>query len=237
MTLSLPQKTFGVSPRWRRWGLVVLLMVLVGIGTLGWHAYTRWCAARQLHEVGFMFERISDGYPAEWNDARDELGQMDIAKAVQLRNLDALAPALRRVNPEILDLGNLPALQNLDGLKGLTALRELVLYGCDALENVDALKSLTRLEKLCINNCRVLRNVDVQGLAELRQIVLFDCTALHDVNLEGLTKLRRLDIYGCSNLQIVSAPSGLPKLEELDTRYCRKLKRLPTYPFTVIHPG
>ena len=56
----------------------------------------------------------------------------------------------------------------MDGLKGLTGLQTLDLYGCSALENVDGLKALTALQTLSLSGCRVLQNVDaLKGLTGL----------------------------------------------------------------------
>jgi len=52
-----------------------------------------------------------------------------------------------------------------DGLKGLSGLKELNLGGCPALQNVDALKGLTGLHSLDLRGCPKL---PATAVAELR---------------------------------------------------------------------
>ena len=190
----------------------MLLGLVVGIGALGWNQYTWRRAVRQLEEAGITAQNEQLGARL-WRTAKADWRQlfnadtwqtphivwtMAYGKAGPLRNLDALAPALRRINPEALNLSHCPALQNVDGLKGLLALQLLDLRRCPALQNVDGLKGLTALQTLIISACPALENVD---------------------GLKGLPAFKRVDLRYCGKLppeQVAALRAALPKA---DIRY------------------
>ena len=66
--------------------------------------------------------------------------------------------------------------ENVDALKGLTALRWIYLYGCTTLQNVDGLKGLTTLQTLDLRKCPALQNVDaLKGLTALQTLYIRNC--------------------------------------------------------------
>ena len=243
MTQPLPPQAFGPVPPRRRWGRSVLLVLLAGIGALGWHIYTGQRAIHQLREAGFVMESQDWLGPRVWAAARTDWRlvfdfeiwespptkwNLDSAKAGELRNLDAVAPALRRVNPGTLSLSDSAALQNVDGLKGLTGLRTLDLSECDALENVDGLKGLTGLQSLDLHLCKALENVDgLKGLTGLQELDLRYCDALQNVNvLKGLTGLQSLDLIRGHALQDLEVLKGLTGLQSLNLSDCTALQNV-----------
>lgn len=256
MTPTLPPQTSGPVPRRRRWGRVMLLVLLAGIGALGWHYYTGQRALRQLREAGFYAEQPGGPMGERlWKVARSDplklftastwhvepVGlRMDEAFSLQLRNFDAVAPALRRVNPDSIAIGDCRSLQNLDGLNGLTALRILYLMQCHSLENVDGPQGCISLESISLNDCTVLRGLkgleglpalqslslhgcsmlknvdDLKGPASLKSVSFFKCTALRDVNgLQGLTGLKVLSLTRCDALENLDGVKGLTTLAYL----------------------
>jgi len=134
-----------------------------------------------------------------------------------LRSLDALAPALRRINPDVLDLGDRDSLESVAGLQGLTALKMLFIEDCPALQNVDGLKKLPQLQVLAVERCRSLQNVDgLKGVPSLRDFDLSECPALQNVDvLGGLAGLKELMLEDCPILRSVDALKGLTALESL----------------------
>ena len=165
--------------RWR-WRRIVLLLLFVAFAALGWNRYTWHRAVRQLEEAGITAEESNEGLGARlrWI-AQDDWRQLfdarawrtkpiwwiiDPAKAGQLRNLDALAPALRRINPEWLNLSGSPILQNVGGLKGLTALQVLYLANCPALHDVEGLKEFSSLRSVLLPWNGKLREEDASAL-------------------------------------------------------------------------
>jgi len=190
-----PSSQIPARVRWRwRWGRIVLLGLVAGIGALGWNQYTWNRAVRQLAEAGItadahehLGERLWRTAKADWRELfkagtwRTEPVWWRIAydKARELRSLDALAPALRRINPEVLHLSNCPVLKDVDGLKGLTALQRLHLAVCPELENVDGLRGLTALQRLYLSYCPALQNVNgLKGLPALEYVDLIHCPKL-----------------------------------------------------------
>jgi len=201
MTPPPPQTPGPVPPR-RQWRRVVLVLSLAGIGALGWHSYTGQRAERQLREAGFEVDsdpwlgaRVWAAARNDWRlvfnsaiwKSRPTECKLDGAKVGELRNFDAVAPALRRVNPKEIVVGNYHALQNVDGLKGLTGLQTLFLTDCDTLQNVDGLKELAGLRMLGLAGCTALRNVDVlEGLPGLQTLFLNSCSKISASALRDL---------------------------------------------------
>lgn len=231
--------------RWRWWPIVLLgILILLGIAALGWNLSTWNRAVWQLKEAGFkrpgddatLGQRWLVFDPRIW---RRETTQWQIRgePAGKLRNLDAISPALRHINPEVLTLWDCRALEDLNGLKGLTAIRALTLCNATALRDVDALADLRSLERLSINGCGALRDVNalrrlvglrslqlsgcpalinagaLKELTALPEIVLVDCPALETLDgLERLTELTWIDVHACRALKNIAAIRGLPKL-------------------------
>jgi len=240
MTLPLPPQTSEpVRPR-RRWGRVVLLVLLAGIGALGWHIHTGQRAVRQLREAGFEADspdwlgaRVWAAARQDWRqvfdsgiwEPRPNVWRLDESRTGKLPNLDAIAPALRRVNPDALDLTGCAVLQNVDGLKGLTGLQALDLRGCATLQHVDGLRGLTGLEYLDLNGCDALQNADGLGaLIGLQELDLNFCAALRNVDgLKGMTGLQTLHLSSCGALQDVDGLKGMTGLQTLYLAGCKKI--------------
>ena len=146
----------------------------------------------------------------------------------RIASLDSLSAALRRMKPRSLDLSLCIALTNVDGLKGLTALTNLNLYGCIALTSVDGLKGLTALQSLYLDGCLALKNVDgLKSLTALQSLRLGGCRALSNVNgLKGLAALQSLNLAGCTALPNVDVLSGLTALQSIDLYLCIALKNV-----------
>lgn len=264
MTSPLPSKTAEPVPQRRRWLRKILMVVLAGIAGLSWHVFTGQRAMRQLREVGFYTDppdvglrtRLGRIMRDDWRqlfkastwEPRESEWTIDPERAGQLLNLDAVAPALRRINPkwlslhwcmdlqnvdglrglrliEYLNLGNCHALQNLDGLKGLVSLKDLRLAKCESLQNMDGLRGLTSLTHLELRDCTALRNVDVlKGLRSLNDVDLSNCTALEDLNaLTGLTALREVQLPRCSALHNLDGLKELKGLQRIFLGGCSKL--------------
>ncbi|VVA90428.1 unnamed protein product [Arabis nemorensis] len=100
---------------------------------------------------------------------------------------------------KILNLGNnyfhsLPA-----SLKGLSSLKELLLYDCRELKCLPPLPS--KLEQLNLANCFALESIsDLSELEILRDVNLTNCKKVDDVpGLEKLIALKRLYMSGCNS--------------------------------------
>lgn len=224
----------------------VLIVLLAAIGVMGWREYTLQRAVRELREAGFVKMGLESSLgtrlrqaAAEWPDlfrARTWMGEenrevgwsVSAETARQLRNLDAVAPALRRVNPDMIFLVGCTELRSVDGLKGLSSLKILSLTDCTSLQNVDGLKGLASLQELNLTGCTSLQNVDgLQCLTSIQAIFLRDCTALRSVNpLKSLTSLPSLSLRGCTALQNADGLESLTSLEQLDLSGCTALENV-----------
>jgi hypothetical protein len=104
-----------------------------------------------------------------------------------LRDLDSVASALRRVQPTTVILFNCYALQNVDGLRGMTKLRDLNLIGCTALQNVDGLRDLTGLRRVELSVCTHLKDIGaLHSLTGLKKLDLLECRAIPADSLRAL---------------------------------------------------
>ncbi|KFK44609.1 hypothetical protein AALP_AA1G281100 [Arabis alpina] len=103
---------------------------------------------------------------------------------------------------KILNLGNnyfhsLPA-----SLKGLSNLKELLLYDCQELMCLPPLPS--KLEKLNLANCFALESIsDLSNLEILHELNLTNCGKVDDIpGLEKLTALERIYMSGCNSREV-----------------------------------
>jgi Leucine-rich repeat (LRR) protein len=218
------------------------------VGVVTWRTYTYDRAVRQLREAGIVYTGrkemgLADWWRAvranwrNWSAPFEPPGVYEgwvrdshtSANLPRLQNFDVLANALRRVNPNQLSISvGCEALQNVDGLKGLTALEWLDLMTCTALQNVDGLKSLPSLRRFDIHGAKTLQNLDgIKGLKTLDWLTLNGCTALQNVDaLQDLTSLRTLELYGCTALKNVDGLKKLKSLQALDLTSCFELRNL-----------
>jgi len=121
-----------------------------------------------------------------------------------LKDVDLLAdwPELRYLKE--LDLSKYEALENVDGVSGLTCLRRILLRECGALSNVNGLAGLLLLDEVDLFLCESLANVNaLAGLTQLTRLDLSFCSSLPDVNiLAGLTQLTVLHLDWCSRCKL-----------------------------------
>ena len=228
----------------RRWPWILLALLLAFVGAGGWQVFTEKQALSQLEEAGFTLKKQDSMWVLARSDWRD-LFDRDAWKAslerrivarenapfaaqpAQLRNFDALAPALRRLNPDYIAIGypSCPALENVDGLRGLNGLQVVVILHCPLLLNLEGLNGIPHLRILHQHDCRALQNFDhLKGLAELEELHLSRCTRLRNMDaLKGGTKLQRIVLRDCPALENVDALKGLTQLRHLYLYNCPKL--------------
>jgi Leucine-rich repeat (LRR) protein len=238
--LKTPFQTF-----WQRTVVVLYpvsltIWVLLLIGAIGWGRGRERQIAEDTLRIKYHFHIEDQGNsPSAKQDD----------KTFDSSTLALSAPYFSKIPPiKILDLKHCTNLQNVDALKGLTALQELNLDGCYALTNVDALKGLTSLTHLNLSNCFAFRNMDVlksltslqdlnlngcdvltnvdflKGLTSLTHLDLSSCYALTNVDaLKGLTSLTHLNLYGCNALTNADVLKGLSSLQDIDLGGCSRL--------------
>ena len=159
-------------------------LIAIFLGVVGWqmwklNAYNN--AVRQAQEAGFQW-KCDDAINLirqDWHNAlkKETWGahprELEMG---EVRDLGRYREMLHRLRPTQLEAWEC---ENVDALKGLTALQYLYLRGCPALQNVDGLKGLTALQFLNLNGCRALQNVDgLKGLTALRQLGLVGCNKI-----------------------------------------------------------
>ena len=225
--------------------LLIAITATVSVGI--WRNCTYERAVRQLREAGIVYTGAESRWARWWKAVRVDWRYWPVlfesagvhegwirdshtsANLPELQNFDAVANALRRVNPKNLSISvGCNALQNVDGLKGLTALEWLELNECTVLRNVDGLKGLPSLRRLDILGAKALQNLDgIKGLKTLDWLTLNGCTALQNVDaLQDLTALRTIELYGCTALKNVDGLKKLKSLQELDLTSCFELQNI-----------
>ena len=178
------------------------VLIVFFLGVIGWqvwklNAYNN--AVRQAKEAGFTWE-CDDTFSLikqDWHNALKKETWREHKRVLWMKEVPDLGryrEMLHHLRPtELLVWGCKD--ENVDALKGLTALQSLVLLNCTALQNVDALKGLTGLQVLVLAECPALQNVDA---------------------LNGLTGLQRLNLDGCAKIPAAALRelrAALPKTE------------------------
>ncbi len=160
------------------------------------HAYNN--AVREAKAAGFEW-KCDDAISLirqDWHNAlkKETWGaHRRVLEMGEVTDLGRYREMLHHLNPTVLIAWGCKD-ENLDALKGLTALQNLILGSCPALQNVDVLKGLTGLQGLNLGGCTALQNVDaLKGLTALQTLSLHYCPALQNVDaLKGLTGLQGL---------------------------------------------
>ncbi len=201
---------------------VLIVLFLGGIGWQVWklNAYNN--AVREAKEAGFTW-KCDDAISLikqDWHNALKKETWREHKRVLWMKEVPDLGryrEMLHHLRPtELLVWGCKD--ENVDALKGLTALQSLVLLNCTALQNVNGLKGLTALQEIRLSGCAALQNVDaLKGLTGLQVLVLAECPALQNVDaLNGLTGLQRLNLDGCAKIPAAALRqlrAALPKTE------------------------
>ena len=185
---------------------VLIVVLLGGMGWQMWKLNLYNNAVREAKEAAFGWgsEDTISLIKQDWHNAlkKETWGEHErVLSMGEVPNLGRYTEMLHHLRPTILFVERCKD-ENVDALKGLTALKSLDLRCCTALQNVDALKDLTDLRYLNLSYCTALQNVDgLKSLTALQILVLIDCDALQNVGvLKGLTSLQSLNLYGCHKI-------------------------------------
>ena len=144
--------THGGSSFGKKLWCVLIVLFFGGIGWKMWDLHQYNNAVREAKEAGFIWE-CDDAFSLikqDWHNAlkKETWGKHRRKLVMGIgSDLGRYREMLHHLNPTELGASGLKD-ENLDALKGLTALQYLYLYECHALQNVDALKSLTALQTL-----------------------------------------------------------------------------------------
>ena len=172
------------------------VLIVVFLGGIGWqmwkiNAYNN--AVRQAKEAGMEW-RCDDTFSLirkdwhnafkkeTWGEHRRELRMT----SWEVHDLGRYREMLHHLRPTALRAWECQD-ENLDALKGLTALQYLGFNGCTALQNADGLKGLTALQSLYLPGCPALQNVDgLKGLTSLQSLNLYRCNKIPAAALREL---------------------------------------------------
>ena len=198
--------TQGESSFGKKLWCVLIVLFLGGIGWQMWkiNAYNN--AVREAKEAGFTWqcEDTISLIRQDWRNAfkKETWGEHQrLLMMGEVPDLRRYREMLHHLNPTRMNAWECKD-ENLEALKGLTALQMLDLNECPALKNVDALKGLTALQYLKLSSSPALKNVDgLKVLAALQRLDLIHCDALQNVDgLKSLTRLHWLDLTDCDKI-------------------------------------
>ena len=221
--------THGESSFGKKLWCVLIVVFLGGMGWQMWklHAYNN--AVREAKEAGFEWrcEDTLSLIKQDWHNAlkKETWGAHSrVLEMGEVPDLGHYREMLHHLNPTDLSAEGCKD-ENLDVIKGLTALQKLWLYGCTALQNVDILKSLPGLRTLGLGGSPTRQNTDdLKGFTNLQAISLGGCPALQNLDgLKSIPGLKELDLNLCDALQNVDALKSLIGLQMLNLYWCDKI--------------
>ena len=161
--------THGESSFGKKLWCVLIVVFLGGIGWQMWKLHLYNNAVREAKEAGFEWEceDTISLIKQDWRNAlkKETWGAHNrILGMGEVPDLGRYREMLHHLRPtELVAWGCKD--ENVDALKGLTALQMLDLRYCTALQNVDALKGLTGLQDLNLRGCE---KIPAAALRELR---------------------------------------------------------------------
>ena len=179
------------------WAIIIALVGILGWKMWGLHQYNN--AVREAKAAGFR-RKCDDTLSLIRQDWRNALKKETWGE-----------------HPRELHMGSVPDLSRYHEM--LHHLRPTGLFAYDCKdENVNVLKGLTALQTLSLSFCTSLQNVDaLKGLTALQQLNLSGCTALQNVDaLKGLTALQQLNLSGCDKIPAAALRelrAALPKTD------------------------
>ena len=153
-------------------------------------------------------------------DLSDTLISLNLTRCTGIRNFDEFSK-LRKL--EKLDYSFYQG-ADLEPLRKLTALKELILYKAVGLKNLEALDSFPNLSKLSI---RWSSPPDLSPLSRSIKLRWLDLSRLGMTDLAflaPLAQLEHLNLYWCEDLSNIEQLTALSNLDELVLSRCKKLK-------------
>ena len=235
------------------------LLVVVCVAISAWKILTLRRAEEQLRSAGFF---VSSGSPFveqvryDWKRAFDPeflldrdawsipptIEVEDADKCAQLRNFDALAWALRRLQPVGIVLANCSALENLDGLKGCKGVKRFEIGHCPKLTNADGLDGFTSIELLWISDCPAVPTIGIltrlDRLTMLQELTLWGRSELKNADdLKSLSRLQCVEFRNCDALENVDALASVPGLNYVTLENCQKLSAQSVARLRAAHPN
>ena len=206
-----------------RW-LTVLIIAVFGWG--GWRAYAFRSALAEAKALGWTvnYPEPVEAIRKNWKAAFRKETWLDGVTEVTIwrgESFEQHVAIVHRLNPKALHIGEAATLRDLSGLKPLTRLQGITLYGCTGLTDVDGLKNLSALRAVWLDGCTGLTNVDgLKNLSALQRVSLTGCTGLTNVDgLKNLSALFRVGLRGCTGLTkecVAALQAALPNAEIID---------------------
>jgi Leucine-rich repeat (LRR) protein len=214
----LQQGAFYAAPA------LLVAMLLVAAGVVAWDRLGPYEIRSELDELGLTVTRTPNGLSAERNSRLTSQSFLSIFSLLtQLPPLQSLDLSMTEVVDNLEPLKGLTALQslnlnqtkvdNLEPLKGLTALRSLNLSSTQ-VDNLEPLKGLTALQSLDLRSTKVDNLEPLKGFTALQSLDLRSTKVDNLEPLKDLTALRSLDLSS-TKVDNLEPLKGLTALQSL----------------------
>ncbi|GCF11850.1 leucine-rich repeat domain-containing protein [Dictyobacter arantiisoli] len=135
-----------------------------------------------------------------------------------------LTPLLALSKLEELSLIRNAGRQNLNGLKGQTTLRKLIVHGCHELQDVSALAGLPALTELSLSQNEQLDWSGVANLPNLTSLHLVHTTPTSFRSLQNVPMLKSITIEHSKQLVSLHGLENAQRLEQILCTWCDNLQ-------------
>jgi hypothetical protein len=106
----------------------------------------------------------------------------------------------------------------------------LHLHGCEQLSSLQGLEGLSNLKELSVDECEAIQDLTPLEDLSLRELSLRGCTGVQRIDtLASLHSLESLDLSGCASVTDLSPLANLPNLERLVLEGCGALFKKQEY--------
>ncbi len=155
-------------------------------------------------------------------DVPERILSLNLTRCWGLKNFDIFA---KFRNLEVLDY-KFCQWTDLEPLRVLTNLRNLILFKAVQLKNIEGLDSLKNLTKLSIRWSNPDDLAPLSRSAKLKWLDLSRLPITDTSAFAALSELEYLNLYWCENLLDIEHLAGLPNLASLVLSRCQKLKSI-----------
>jgi hypothetical protein len=216
----------------RKWHLVrwTFAAFVALFGWFGWKAYDFRNAVKEANALGWLLSYRNPFalIQADWKNAfrKDTWGNSQRLLSISRNQpLEGHYSVIRRLEPWQLSIQATFSPGDLSELRGMSNLRDLVLFDCPNLTNLDSLNDAKELEILMIYRAPALANIEgLRKLKGLKRLRLSASKALMNIDAaRELTTLEHLSLKSCAGIKNVDGVLALRQLISLDLSGCKSI--------------
>ena len=157
-----------------------------------------------------------------------KLESLELSNLYALENIEGIQICSHLTELKIKSCQGLNSMDSIQPVSECKNLKKLVLTGLDFIESAGFLASLNQLFKLRISSAKLTDLDGIQGLRELEKLDLDGCVSLFQAEQIGnLTGLTQLKLENCEKIEDLNFLQKLESLHELNLIGCSALHELP----------